>query len=358
MTILEKGIFTFEGSQNTQLFNQLVVSSFDNSKFEPQIKDVKARLYFTEVPIIGSAMLFSNFTPGLGMTQSTELGKATELESYIGGTKGIGQKIFKSKITTTGTFYDWMRKTKSINGANSDVQANIYDMGKKAKQLLMNGDKSMAHLIIKVLTEGELTSGIDNLAASITPDGQALFSASHPIFATGGTQSNLVTGTFATDADKITKLTDAVNKMRNMRLANGDFAHTLGNSELVLKVPFSAMLDWSRALNNLLATSGTGTNSNAVNIFSVDGFQVRLEAEPLLGSYDSDKNIIGNTTSVYLMNPGYLLATEALKCYTVNPLNVTTDEIKDPRSFVALAEMSYGASHYWAELGIVKMTGA
>jgi hypothetical protein len=36
------------------------------------------------------------------------------------------------------------------------------------------------------------------------------------------------------------------------------------------------------------------------------------------------------------MNPVYLREAEALKCYTIKDLTVVTDEIKDPRSYVAI----------------------
>jgi len=145
-----------------------------------------------------------------------------------------------------------------------------------------------------------------------------------------------------------------------MRLANGDFVSTTaGSSEpYVLKVSVPEALAWKRALNGHMKYSGQGNNANAVNIFEVDDFMVRIEECALFGTYDANGVIIGNTTAAYLMNPVYLREAEALKTYSIKPLTVVTDEVKDPRSFVAIGEMLFGADHYGAELGIVKLTGA
>ena len=145
-----------------------------------------------------------------------------------------------------------------------------------------------------------------------------------------------------------------------MRLANGDYVYTTaGSSEpYVLKCSVPEALAWEKALNGKMRYSGQGSNANAVNIFEVDNYMVRVEICPILGTYDADKVIIGDTTACYLMNPVYLRDAEALRCYTIKPMTVVTDEIKDPRSYVALIEGAFGADHYGAELGIVKLTGA
>jgi len=148
--------------------------------------------------------------------------------------------------------------------------------------------------------------------------------------------------------------------MINMRDGNGDFTSVsvAGEQEpFILKVAPQDELAWLEALNGLMKYSGQGTNANAINIFTVDNFMVKVEKIALLTTYDSDKNVIGAVTEAYLMNPSFLRETKALRTYTIKPLTVTTEEIKDPRSYVAYGEMAYGCDHYGAELGIVKLTG-
>ena len=348
---------TFEWSKNTQLFDQLIVSSIDNAKFVDVYEPTKQSLYFTETPVLGPNDEHGSFDPGSWLSEAWELEKAPELARRFGNTKGIYQKNYKGKISVTGTFYDWMKTTNSIKGANSDVQAKVLDMGKNMKYIMQNGSKSKAQVLVKVLTQWELWTSA-NWPGSLTPDGQPLFSASHPIEITGGTQSNIQTWVFTTDADRITALTAAVNKLRNMRLSNGDFVSTVaGSSEpYVLKVSVPEALAWKRALNGNMKYSGQGTNANAVNIFEVADFMVKVEECAILGTYDADGVMIGNTTAAYLMNPVYLREAEALKTYSIKPLTVVTDENKDPESYVAIWTMLFGADHYGAELGIVKLT--
>jgi hypothetical protein len=349
---------TFEWSENTQLFDQLVVSSIDNAKFQDTYKDYKTSLYYTETPILWPNDQHGSFDPGMWLSETGELEKAPELERRFGNLKGIYQKEYKGKISVTGTFYDWMRTTKTIKGANSDIQAKVLDMGKNMSYIMNNGSKTKAQVLVQVLTKWHLGTAA-NWPGSLTPDGQPLFSASHPIASLWTTQSNIQTWVFTTDADRITALTAAVNKLRNMRLANGDFVYTTAweSEPYVLKVSVPEALAWKRALNGNMKYSGQWANANAVNIFEVADFMVRIEACPMLWTYDADKNIIGDLTSAYLMNPVYLREAEALKCYTIKDLTVVTDEIKDPRSYVAIWEAKFGADHYGAELWIVKLTG-
>lgn len=349
---------TFEGAQDTQLFNQLIVSSIDNAKFVDQYEPTKQALFFTETPVLWPNDEHSSYDPGSGLSEAGESEKAPELQRRFGNSKGIYQKYFKGKISVTGAFYDWMRTTREVSGANSDVQAKILDMGKNMKYIMANGQKTKAQVLAQVLTKGTLGTSA-NGPGSLTPDGQPLFSTSHPIALLGTTQSNIQTWVFTTDADRLTALTGAVNKLRNMRLSNGDFVSTsAGSSEpYVLKCSVPEALAWKRALNGNMKYSGQGNNANAVNIFEVADFMVRIEECALFGTYDSDWVIIGDTTSAYLMNPVYLREAEALKAYSIKPLTVVTDEIKDPRSFVAIWELAFGADHYGAELWIVKLTG-
>ena len=350
---------TFEWSKETQLFDQLIISSIDNAKFSDIGEQTKKALCFTETPIAGPNDEHGSYDPGNGLTESGELEKSPELSRRFGNTKGIYQKIYKGKITVTGVFYDWMKTARSIEGAPSDIQAKVLDMGKNITYIMKNTERTKAQIMTKVLTEGHLSNAA-NGPGSLTPDGQPLFSNSHPIAITGGVQSNIVTGVLTTDANKITALTTAVNRLRTMRLGNGDYVRTVtsSNEPYILKVAVGEFLAWKRALNANMKYSGQGSNSNAVNIFEVSDFIVKIEEDVLIGTYDADGKVIGNVVEAYLLNPNYLTEAEALKCYSIKPFSIVTDEIKDPRSYVALGEWLYGADHYGAELGIVKLTWA
>lgn len=296
--------------------------------------------------------------PGNGLNESGENQKASELARRFGNTKGIYQKIYKNKVTVTGLFYDYLRVTKTLNGANSDIQAAALDVSKNMTYIMKQGEKTKAQIMTKVITLGASISA-PNGPGSVTPDGKALFAVDHPISATGGTQSNIVTGAFTDNATRIIRLESAVQAMRNMRLANGDFVYTnvTEAKPYILKCPVSDKYNWEKALNGYKVWSGNGSNANAVNMFTVGGYNIIVEELPTLGTYDADGVIIGDTTAAYLFNPSYLEDAEALRCYTVHDMSVVTDYVKDPRSYVAIGELAYGADHYGAELGIIKLTG-
>jgi hypothetical protein len=46
-----------------------------------------------------------------------------------------------------------MRTTKTIKGANSDIQAKVLDMGKNMSYIMNNGSKTKAQVLVQVLTK-------------------------------------------------------------------------------------------------------------------------------------------------------------------------------------------------------------
>lgn len=351
---------SIEWTKDSQVFNQLIVSSIDNAKLTEHYKTYKKELYYTDTIILWPDDEHGSYDPWMGLPEVWEKEKAPEIERRLGNTKGIYQQYYKAKITATWEFYDWMRTTKKIEWANSDIQAKVFNMWNSMTYLVNNWDKTKAQVLTKVITMWEISTN-PTWPGSLTPDlTKPLFAIDHPIESLGTTQSNLVTWAFTDDATRLVKLTDAVNKMRNMRFHNWDYVYTsAGSSEpYVLKCTVTEALAWTKALNWSMKYSGQWANANAVNIFEVSNFMVKIEVLATLGTYDAQKNIIGDNTACYLMNPVYLRETSALKCYTIKELCIVTDEIKDPRSYVALAEAAFGASHYWAERWIVKLTWA
>lgn len=350
---------TFEGTSGSQLFDQLIVTTIEKAKFSNAGEVYAKALSFTKTPILGPNTKYGSMDPGNGLNESGENQKASELSRRFGNTKGIYQKIYKNKVTVTGLFYDFLKNTKTLNGANSDIQGAALDTSKNLVYIMKQGEKTKAQIMTKVITLGASITA-PNGPGSATPDGKALFATDHPIAATGGTQSNIVTGAFTDNATRIVRLESAVQAMRNMRLANGDFVYTniTEGSPYILKCPVSDKYNWEKALNGYKVWSGNGANANQVNMFTVGGYNIIVEELPTLGTYDADGVIIGDTTAAYLFNPAYLEEAEALRCYTVHDMSVNTITVDDPRSFVALGELAYGADHYGAELGIIKLTGA
>lgn len=341
------------------MFDQLIITSIEKAKFSKAGEVYAKALAFTMSPVLGPNTKYSSIEPGNGLQKSSENAKAPELSRRFGNTKGIYQEIYKGKITATGIFYDWLKKAKTLNGADSDIQASALQVGKDMTFIMQQGEKTKAQVLTKVLTLGASISTA-NGPGSATPDGQPLFSANHPILALGTVQSNIVTGAFTNTAARIALLETAVQRMRNMRLANGDFIYTMVTdaSPYILKCSVTDKYEWEKALNGYKVWSGNGANANQVNMFTVGGYNIVVEELPTLGTYDADGVIIGDTVAAYLMNPAYLNEAEALRCYTIHEMSVVTDEVKDPRQLVALGELAYGADHYGAEVGIIKMTGA
>lgn len=349
---------TFEWTKGSQMFNQMIIASVDQQDLSNINENYKNMLYFTDTTIFWQNDLYSTIRPSNGLDKVTETQKAPEFARNLWNSKGIYQELFRNKITVTWLFYKWLRTTKTLKWASPEVQGNIFKTWRNMTDLMNAGRRTQAQLLTRVLTQGTLSNAA-NWPWSLTPDWQPLFSTSHPIASLGTTQSNIVTWAFTTDADRITALTTAVNRLRQMRLANGDWVSTTAwsSSPYVLKVSITEKLAWMRALNNLKQYSGTGSNANTVNIFTVSDFEVVIEELPMLWTYDKDGIMIGDTTACYLMNPVYLRETEALRCYEISPMEVRTYEEEDPSAFITQVEMLFGADHYGAELWIVKLTG-
>lgn len=107
----------------------------------------------------------------------------------------------------------------------------------------------------------------------LTPDGQPLFSASHPLIK-GGTQSNLQTGALST-----TTLNNAITLMRTMKNQAGVL---FGNYARYLLVPQAL---WMTAVQAVGSPLQYDTGSNAKNVF-LDPMGIRPMASPFL-DYDA-----------------------------------------------------------------------
>lgn len=59
-------------------------------------------------------------------------------------------------MTVTGHFYDWLRVTRTLEGANSDIQAQMLSQKTNMEYLINNGEKRKAQEMVKILTMGAL----------------------------------------------------------------------------------------------------------------------------------------------------------------------------------------------------------
>lgn len=354
ITKLENGL-SFEGTYPDGIFESTIVQTIDQSDLVTNSKDVAAMLGFSDTTLLGPDQKFSTKVPGLSLKKWDEKSKAPERKFWFGPNKGVYQDIFTEKVTSTDLFLDWARTANTLEGAPMGVQAEMIDIAGQTKDLVEAMDKTEAELMVKVYTEGEDTNAA-NGPGSLTPKGKALFATDHTIEETGGTFSNLITGAYTDVATRTALLKTALDNLRTARFDNGQKV-TTNKTPFVLVCPVEQEGAWGEVLNNYKEYSGQGENANQANYFLFEGFKVMVKALEIFGDYDADGLEIGNSIASYVTNPTYLAKSKAFRKYSIGDSGVQVFEENDPKSMVTIVRDKFGADHYGAEYGVVKITG-
>lgn len=108
-----------------------------------------------------------------------------------GYTKSYAMDTYSIKHKVTKVFLEWLKKGAHMVGIDSSVAKELQSFKEAIERMVMGSELTMNELITRVYTDGfSVTSAFGAGAAS--PDGVALFSASHVIKKTGATYSNLL----------------------------------------------------------------------------------------------------------------------------------------------------------------------
>jgi hypothetical protein len=345
---------TFNGGGN-ELMDPMITKVVDQVNLAREGREVKAQLGFVDTRPLSSNETYSSVNGVNELPSLNENGTKEEMELSVGPAKGYKIQEFGGKITSSFLFGEWLKTSKTLNGAKDDLKAEFVSQAQKTKKLMKAAEKGMAYEAIKVLTKGASISAAYG-PGSATPKGKALFAANHTVYATGGTFSNIGSGAFTDATAAAAAIKDAIGKHLAIRLENGDRVQQPRAEGYTLFVSPAKEMIAREALNNGSKFAATGSNASAENVFMFEGSKVKLEVIDKLGDTDRDGVAIGADTNWFLVNMPALKEAEALKCIRLySPIvkqymnNETDQSIVDIRN-------GFTCDHYGAEYFIVGYT--
>ena len=337
---------TFNGG-GSELMDPMITKVIDQINLERKGIKAKQALGFTDTRPLSSKETYSSVNGVNELPSILENWTKEEIEVSVGPEKGYKIVEYGGKITSSFLFGERLKKSQTLKGASDDLKAEFVSQAKKSKKLMQAADKGMEYECTKLYTKGFSISSAYG-PGSATPKGQPLFSASHSIFATGTTFSNLVTGSLTA-----TTLKNAIEKHIKIRLENGDRVDQPRTEGYTLFVSPDKEMAARELLNNNSKFAATGSNSAAENVFMFEGSRVKLEIMEKLGSYDKEGTKIGSDTMRFLVNKPGLKQSESLKFIRLySPIvkqymnNETDQSIVDIRN-------GFAVDHYGAEYFIV-----
>lgn len=288
------------------------------------------------------------YTSMLGFTDMEELGEFDEFpidNKEQGFEKWFELKRFGKGIAISKPLEKWIEASVKDAKYTPDVKRELQKLSRDVSRLVGSAKLTRNNLVTKVLANWfDITAGF--WPGSTSPDGVALFSASHIIKSTGNTQSNLVSGAL-TQA----KLEEAIDLLRNMRDGMGRkmrraSVYTLVVSSENEKNARQILNDGS---NFAASVSDTETNNGVTsNLFMWDGFKIELLVLDTLNQPSVSGNV-GSATMWFVINKDCVRDYEAFRMLTL--YNDEIDMYRDNKTKALVVDLDFSATadHYQPE---------
>ena len=332
------------------LFVELVDQAVRDSGFE----DEKAKLGFVDETAITPDQKYSSIVGPEPMKKVVEEENSPITVIKSGFEKGVQPEKYALKTAVSDMFAAWVRKGAQIQGADSSVKRELDKLLSNSERLIRSDLLTRNIEMSKIYTSGFVSTSAFG-PGSKSPDGQALFSASHATKA-GTTFSNLGTTLELTAAN----LEAAIQAMK---LFLDDSGYRVKRPKAYkLVVPAELELKALKLMNSVNNTagefSGTDNNANKINPFFFANHKVEVVVADMFNQKDGNGVSIGNGTNWFVVNPDFIAASKALKVVSLidRTLNMWTNE-DNGTTYVGL-KAAFAVDHIGAEKGIWGTIGA
>jgi len=131
--------------------NPMITKVVDQINLERKGALVKENLGFSNTRPLSSKETYSSVNGVNELPVILENGTKEEIELSVGPEKGYKIVEFGGKITSSFLFGEWLKNSKTLNGASDDLKAEFVNQAQKTKKLMLAADKSM---------ENECTKGL------------------------------------------------------------------------------------------------------------------------------------------------------------------------------------------------------
>jgi len=102
-------------------------------------------------------------------------------------------------------------------------------------------------------------------------------------------------------------------------------------------------------LNDGSKFSGQGSNSEALNVFSFEGSNLKLVVLDTVGSLDKSGNLIGTTTQWYIYNKQGAMEAQAARFIELYPAEIEVYRNEDNKNQFISIDLSCTVDHYGLE---------
>lgn len=268
------------------------------------------------------------------------------LSMMQGYTKTYSMDTYAIKHKVTKVFLEWLKKGAQMVGVDTSVAAELQSFKEAIERMVMGSQLTVNELIARTYADGfSVTAAYGAGAAS--PDGVALFSASHVVKKTGGIFTNIATGALsaATLESTIELYKSQVKTPNGYRIKTPDIFDLL--------VPRTLETTARKILNSggdqAGIYAGTGSNANLLNVFSFQGSKVRLTVLDMVGEVGMDGSVIGGAnagTMWFLLNKEYALKYKAFRIFRLWDNEITMFKNDETDSLFTKISTHVGVEHF------------
>lgn len=256
----------------------------DELNLDPTLDGVADALWFINTPVTRPDGKITTLKWVLDLEEVDELGELPLLWDEEWPEKGYELKRFWGKYALSKAMIEWFKKAQTDSTLPMDVKDEINKIATKLTRLSSRNKKARNFLATRVLTEW-FTANNAFWPWSKTPYGNPLFFNAHPIWTTGETQSNILTGADA--ALNQTNLNKAIALARGMKDWNGTIVWFAARSYTLIVSP-KGEANARTILNNMSDRASKVddvaiNNDITVSIYDIEWFKINLLVLPTLG---------------------------------------------------------------------------
>lgn len=353
------------GGGGSKLLNWLLTAITSEMDVQADYSEKKDLLMFYEQQALSLEETFSGIAWPLETDEITENGVKNEGTRTKLPNKGYEIVEYGEKLSTSFLMYQWLKQSKTLEGASTDVKKEWKTIARDSKFLIEGAMLRMTIEMTKVYTKGFGTPTASVGAGSPTPKGNPLFSILHTSRQGALTWRNMGTSSYLnqpiTTADGKVRIQNALDVMKSVvRLENGYKVAKPKVFDLIVSsdiAPIASEILNTANNGRVTELASDGSNSSKKNVFNFDWNKVALHEYELLGDYDKHGNQIGTANMWFLRNPLYCQRTKCFKMIKLYEPLVQNYKSDDTDTQVVDIRIGYAVDHYGAECGVFGSKG-
>ena len=350
-TFKSQGIYS--ENEGAKLLTNHVAEIISENVFAAGLDPVAEELGYEMVSVEKYDGEFTSMLGAVGLQEVGEFDELPIINKEQGYSKGYRLKRYGGAVAISKPLRKWIEANATNPTVDPTIKSELNKLKNDVTELVDSVKITKNEVATEVFTKGfAITS--DFWPWAPTPDGVALFSASHVIKSTGATQSNLVTGALSQ-----ANLEAAIELLRNMKNGRGRSMKRAKVYQLIVsrnleKTARKILNDGSN-----FASSDAGvalSNSITENVFTWDGFRIELVVLDTLVQPKEDGTVVGTATQWFLMNRELARQLGAFKFLTLYSEEMDMYEDKKTKVLYLDVDLSFTCDAYNYEC-VVGSTG-